>query len=154
MRAPEPALRAALHVLRQKGRKRAMPAHRKEKLSSLVREVVSEIISRKLNDPRIEPLTTVTRVELTGDLAVAKVFLSVTADDAAERRTLAAIRHAAGFMQRILAGQLTLRQCPQLQFQIDAGAKAARRTIELIEQNRREREDQSADDEQDPVGDQ
>lgn len=117
-----------------------MPLHRKEKLSSLIREVVSEIIARKLNDPRIEPLTTVTRVEMTGDLAMAKVFLSVTADDAAERRTLQAIRHASGFMQRILAGQLAIRQCPQLQFQIDSGAKTARRTMELIEQNRRERE--------------
>lgn len=118
-----------------------MHPHRKEKLSSLVREVISEIIARKLNDPRVAPLTTVTRVEMTGDLAVAKVFLSVTANDAGERRTLQAMRAAKGYMQRILAGQLVIRQCPQLHFEIDEAAKTARRTMELIEQNRRQRED-------------
>ncbi|MBI4718885.1 MAG: 30S ribosome-binding factor RbfA [Planctomycetes bacterium] len=110
---------------------------RRERVASVVQEIVSEAIARRLSDPRIAPLTTVTRVEVTADLLVAKVYFSVVGDDADERRTLAAIRHARGFIQRIVARELTLRQCPELRFDIDQGAKRARETLQLLEENRR-----------------
>ena len=115
-----------------------MRPYRKEKIASVVRAVVGEVILHRLQDPRIEPLTTVTRVEVTGDLLIAKVFLSVQGDDVGERRTLQAMRHAAGFIQRMLARELPVRHCPELRFEVDAGAKGARRTLELLEANRRE----------------
>ncbi len=114
-----------------------MRAHRKEKIGSVVRQVVGETIVHRMHDPRIAPFTTVTRVDVTGDFAIAKVFLSVQGDDAAERRTLAALRHARGFLQREVARGLSVRQCPELRFDIDRAAKGARRTIELLEENRR-----------------
>lgn len=110
---------------------------RRERVASVVQEIVSEAIARRLSDPRIAPLTTVTRVEVTADLLVAKVYFSVIGDDAEERRTLAAIRHARGFIQRIVARELTLRQCPELRFDIDQGAKRARETLQLLDENRR-----------------
>jgi ribosome-binding factor A len=113
-----------------------MRPYRKEKLASVVRAVVGEALLHRLQDPRIESLTTVTRVEVTSDLLIAKVFVSVHGDDAAERRTLQAMRHAAGFVQRMLARQLPVRHCPELRFEIDAGAKGARRTLELLDANR------------------
>ncbi len=114
-----------------------MRPYRKEKMASVVRTVVGEAIVHRLHDPRIEPLTTVTRVEMTGDLLIAKVFLSVHGDDVVERRTLRALQHASGFVQKMLAGRLSVRHCPELRFEIDAGAKGARRTIELLDANRR-----------------
>ena len=116
---------------------RDMHAYRKEKIASVVQSVVGDAILHRLNDPRVEPLTTVTRVEVTGDLMLAKVYLSVLGDDAVERRTLLALRHAAGFIQKALARQLSIRQCPELRFSIDRGRKEARRTLELLEENRR-----------------
>jgi ribosome-binding factor A len=114
-----------------------MRPYRKERVANVVRNVVGEAIVHRMQDPRIEPLTTVTRVEMTGDLALAKVYLSVHGGDAVERRTLWAIRHAAGFLQRALAQELPIRQCPELRFDIDRGVKEARRTMELLEENRR-----------------
>ncbi len=114
-----------------------MRPYRKENMASVVRTVVGEAIVHRLHDPRIEPLTTVTRVEMTGDLLIAKVFLSVHGDDVVERRTLRALQHASGFVQKMLAGRLSVRHCPELRFEIDAGAKGARRTIELLDENRR-----------------
>jgi ribosome-binding factor A len=112
-------------------------AHRKEKIGSVIQQVVGETIVHRMHDPRIAPFTTVTRVDVTGDLAIARVFLSVQGDDAAQRRTLAALRHARGFLQREVARELSIRQCPELRFDFDRGAKEARRTIELLEDNRR-----------------
>ena len=113
-----------------------MRPYRKEKLESLIHEIVSDIIARSLNDPRVAPLTTVTRVELSGDLAFARVYVSVHADAAAERGTMRAIQHAGGYVQRMLAGRLAIRQCPQLRFEVDEGAKTALRTMKLLEENR------------------
>jgi ribosome-binding factor A len=106
-------------------------------MASLVHEIVSDAISHRLQDPRVDVLTTVTRVEVSGDLLVAKVFLSVPGGDAIERRTLKAVRHAGGYLQRLVAEELTVRQCPELRFEVDTGAKQARRTLELLAENRR-----------------
>ncbi len=114
-----------------------MRPYRKEKVASLVRQIVSEAIVHRLHDPRVAPLTTVTRVEMTDDLLIARVYLSVPGDDAVESRTIAAIRHAAGYIQRMVAGELSIRQCPELRFEIDKAVKGVRRTMELLEDIRR-----------------
>ena len=113
-----------------------MRAYRKEKVASVVRQIVGEAIVHRLSDPRVAPLTTVTRVAITGDLMIARVYLSVRGDDATERRTLAGVRRASGYIQRMLAKALSIRQCPELRFEIDQGAKGARRTLELLAENR------------------
>jgi len=106
-------------------------------VASVIRDIVSDAIQRRMQDPRIAPLTTVTRVEVSGDLLVSKVYLSVPGSAAAEGKTLAAVRHAAGYIQRFVARELPLRQCPELRFEIDEALKEARRTLALLEENRR-----------------
>jgi ribosome-binding factor A len=114
-----------------------MRPYRKEKVASVVQEVVSEVIAQRIQDPRIDTLTTITRVEVSGDMQVAKVFLSIPGGDAVERLTLRAIRHAGGYIQRLVARELNVRQCPELRFELDSGAKEARRIFELLAENRR-----------------
>ncbi|MGI0149131.1 MAG: 30S ribosome-binding factor RbfA [Thermoplasmata archaeon] len=114
-----------------------MRPFRRERVASLVHEIVGDVVAHGLNDPRVEPLTTVTRVEVAGDLMFATVYVSVPGGETAERRTLTAIRHAAGHMQRILGGQLTMRQCPALRFEVDESVKIARRTLELLAEEHR-----------------
>lgn len=125
---------------RKPGRKESarpkMRSHRKEKVASVIRDIVSDTIAHRLQDPRIVALTTVTRVVVTGDLLVSKVYLSVHGGEAAERKTIAAIRHASGFIQRIVARELSIRQCPELRFEIDEAAKGTRKTLQLLEENR------------------
>lgn len=114
-----------------------MKPYRREKLGSSIQEVVSETILHRLHDPRISPFTTVTRVELTGDLLIGKVFISVMGTEAEERRTMEAILHAAGHIQRIVAAEVQMRLCPHLRFELDESVKFARHTLALIEENRR-----------------
>lgn len=99
---------------------------------------MAEAVQQKLNDPRVSPLTTVTRVEMTGDLQFANVYLSVPGGDVAERKTLTAITHAGGFIQRLVARELSIRQCPELRFDIDVRARKMRQMMELLEKNRHE----------------
>lgn len=114
-----------------------MGRFRKEKVSRVIQQVVSEGIAFKLNDPRVSPLTTVTRVEMTSDLLVARVYVTVPGDSTAESLSLRAIRHASGYLQRMVAKALTMRQCPEVRFEIDETTKDVRRTMELLAENRR-----------------
>lgn len=109
---------------------------RKERVAGAIREIVSEAITRKMNDPRLAPLTTVSRVTVSGDLTIATVFFTVVGDEAAERRSLAALQHARGFIQHLVAQQIDMRQSPELRFELDEVAKKVRETMLLLDENR------------------
>lgn len=117
---------------------------RKERVAALIQELVSELMARKLNDPRIAPLTTVSRVEVIPDLSVANVFVIVRGDPKVERETLFALRHAAGFVRRAVAKELTMRTCPEIRFQIDEVAKKVQQMMQILNENRLERESKEA----------
>ncbi|MEK6798597.1 MAG: 30S ribosome-binding factor RbfA [Planctomycetota bacterium] len=112
---------------------------RKQRVESVVQRVVGEAITHRMNDPRIGPLTTVSRVQLTGDLTIATVYLTVLGGAPQERKTIAAMRHAGGYLQRLVAEALQLRQCPELRFEIDETARKVKETMLLLDENRRKR---------------
>jgi ribosome-binding factor A len=113
-----------------------MGAFRKEKVARVIQEVVGDAIAHRLNDPRVSPLTTVTRVNVSSDLLSAKVYLTIHGSEVEERQTLRAVQHASGFVQRLVARELTMRHCPDVRFEIDEAAKGTMRTMELLAQNR------------------
>ena len=111
-----------------------MKSHRPERVANVVRAVVCDAMANKLNDPRIAPLSSVTRVEVSGDLEYAKVWVSVMGEAAAQRRTIAGLRSAAGLVQRLLARRLRVRHCPRLSFHLDESIKRAAETMRLIDE--------------------
>lgn len=111
-----------------------MKSFRPERVASVIQQVVSEAIAQKLSDPRIEPMTSVTRVDVSHDLEHAKVFVSVMGGDAVQRRTMQGLKSAAGLIQKLLAGELPIRQCPHLRFQLDESIKRAAETYRLIDE--------------------
>src|SRR5262249_18214787 len=110
--------------------------YRKERIAHAIQVIVSDAIARKINDPRLAPLTTVSRVTVSGDLMIATVFITVVGVEAVERRSFAAWEHARGFVQHLVAEQIDLRQCPELRFEMDDVAKKVRETMRLLDQNR------------------
>lgn len=114
-----------------------MRPYRKERISKAILQIVGEAILHKLNDPRIAPMTTVTRVEMTPDLLIARVYISVVGDTALENRTIRAIRHASGYLQRLVASAIPLRNCPELRFDTDQRVKGVRQIMKLLDENRR-----------------
>jgi ribosome-binding factor A len=122
-----------------------MKSFRPERVGHLIREVVSEAIANRLNDPRIEPLSSVTRVEVTADLEHAKVWVSVMGTEAAQRRTLSGLKSATGFIQGLVARELQIRTCPRLTFMLDESIKKGEATLRLIEQTMAEYRPADAD---------
>jgi len=108
---------------------------RTERVGNLLRNTIADIIMRRLSDPRIHPATTsITRVEVTEDFLEAKVFVSVMGDEAEQRTTLRALRHAAGHIQDLVRKEVTLHHTPVLDFRADEQFKKTMETLSIIQQ--------------------
>lgn len=100
----------------------------------MIRNILAEAIRTQLNDPRIEPLTTITRVEVSPDLSVAHVNVSVLCDAAARRAlTVTALNAAARRLRARLGEELVARQVPRLQFHLDESIQRGVATVQALD---------------------
>jgi ribosome-binding factor A len=109
-----------------------MTGGRMRRVDEAMREVLSGAITSELKDPRVG-FVTVTAVETAADLRRARVFVSVLGSDAERRRSLDALQHAHGYLQRRVADELHLKHTPTLEFAYDDSAERSLRITELIE---------------------
>ena len=106
---------------------------RPERVAQFMRREIAEILEHRLSDPRLNGLVvSVTDVEVTGDLSLARVYVSVLETGEARERALAALRSATGFVRHQLAPRLDLREIPELRFIHDASIERGARVEELL----------------------
>ncbi len=117
---------------------------RSERLGEAIREEVAQMVALELKDPRIG-LVTVTRVEVSQDLGHARVHVGILGGEAERKKTLQALRGAAGFVRRELAQRLGIRQVPEVDFRYDKGLEATERVAQLLEQDKAAATGQGAD---------
>jgi ribosome-binding factor A len=101
-----------------------MQGKRLDRVNQLIKEEISTLLHRELKDPRLG-FVTVTEVETTRDLRLAKVFVSVLGDEAQWAASLAALESAKGFIRNWLRGHLDLRATPTLEFRADRSMEHA-----------------------------
>lgn len=107
---------------------------RTERIDSLIRREISDLLRRQINDPRLASLISVTKVVTSADLKHAKVFVSAVGDNVDRKEILQGFSAASRFLRSELAGRLTLRYVPELSFHFDDSIEHAARVLELIDQ--------------------
>ncbi len=111
-----------------------MPTRRQHRVNQLLREEISTIVLRELQDPHIG-FATITDVEVSVDLRHAQVYVSVLGDENQKQQTMAAIQGTARrFIRSELADRLALKYIPELHFELDETADQAQRIEMLLEQ--------------------
>ncbi len=119
-----------------------MTTRRQKRIARIVKEVASDAIANRLNDPRLEGFVSVTRVEISSDLHTADAFLSIFAkNDATKNKTFKAIIHAKSRIQSLLANEMQSRFCPVLNFHDDRKLEKTMETMKLIDQAAKEYKD-------------
>ncbi|HUG15209.1 MAG TPA: 30S ribosome-binding factor RbfA [Thermomicrobiales bacterium] len=108
-----------------------MSGRRQERVGDLIRDEVSDIIRRDVNDPRLG-FVTITRAELSPDLRYARLFVSVFADDAERKQTLEVLNRASSFIRRTLAPRLRMRSIPELSFRLDQSMEHAESVARIL----------------------
>jgi ribosome-binding factor A len=124
-----------------------MSGRRPERLAEQIKEEVSLIIAGEVEDPRVG-FVTVTDARVSPDLRHAKIYVSVLGSDEQTAESLAALKHAAGFIRRQLGHALRLRRTPELHFVYDETVRTAARIEELLSEEvekAREQEPQGPD---------
>ena len=91
-----------------------MTRYRKDRVAGLMREVISEIVTLRIKDPRVQGIT-ITYVDMSSDLKSAKVYFSSLADGMDEMH-LQGLHSAQGFIRRELRKELDLKYIPELSF--------------------------------------
>lgn len=118
-----------------------MPKQRTDRLNSLLKEVISEVIRRDVRNPHINELLTVTRVDISKDLHYAKVWVSVIGTDVQKNETIAALQSAAGFIAVNASKKVVMRYFPELTFKLDDAVDKHMRIEELLEEIKSKREE-------------
>jgi ribosome-binding factor A len=110
-----------------------MQGKRLDRVNQLVKEEISTLLQRELKDPRLG-FVTVTEVEVSKDLRLAKVFVSVLGDERQWTASLAALTSARGFVRNWLRQHLDLRVTPEIDFRPDRSMEHAAKIQSLLKQ--------------------
>lgn len=110
---------------------------RKDRVEHAMRDELATLIAREVKDPRVSAagVVGVARVECTPDFSVAKVYVSIFADDAVAAKAIDGLKAAAGFLRGPLARRLSLGRPPELRFVHDRSAEMSLRLTEVVRED-------------------
>ena len=110
-----------------------MPGHRAERISQRILEEVTLILGREIQDPLIAGVN-VTRVETSGDLRVAKIFVTAPAELEQAEAVMDALARATRYFRRRLAENMDLRLVPEVSFVLDFSIQKGERFLHVLDQ--------------------
>lgn len=116
-------------------------SQRAERFARIVREELSIMIGEELKDPRVADagLVSVTHVQVSDDLGMARVYVSLhDGSPAAQKRLLAGLESARPFLRRELSLRLQSKKVPDLSFRLDDGEERVARVDQLLSEIARE----------------
>ena len=107
-------------------------SNRPERVAERIKREAADILETMLRDPRLSGMVSVTDVEVTHNLSLARVYVSVLETGQAREEAMEALASAAGFFRRQLAPRLGLREVPELRFLLDTSIERGARVEEIL----------------------
>jgi len=106
---------------------------RTDRVGQEIQKEIATILMREVKDPRLV-MTTVSAVELTRDLAYAKIFVTFFSNEESEiKSSIEVLNEAAGFIRSLLAKKLRARIMPHLRFVYDSSMSEGVRMSSLVD---------------------
>ena len=112
-----------------------MSVPRTYRLAEQIRKEASQVLAREVHDPGVG-FVTLTRVAVTPDLQLARIYYTRLGDDAARADTAKALARVRPFVRRLLGDRLRLRHAPDIQFVFDQSIAHQARVEELLQEIR------------------
>jgi len=107
-----------------------LPYKRSQRVGDLLREEIAEIVIHRLKDPRIG-FVTITGVDVTDDLKIAKIYVSILKDED-KKTTLEILNSAKSFIRSELSKRLRMRSVPSIDFRLDASIEYGNKIDKLL----------------------
>jgi ribosome-binding factor A len=112
-------------------------SHRTERIAEQIREEIGQMLATEVSDPGVG-LVTITRVKVTADLSLARVYWTIIGDAAERTKTNKALKRAVPYLRHLLASRMTLRRVPELQMHFDESVAAQDRIERILQDLHRE----------------
>jgi len=110
-----------------------MKSLRQEKLNAEFLRSINEILTKRVKDPRITEMYTLTGVKTDAELSTAKVFVSIfSTDEKKSEATFEALKDSAGFVRQTLSKQMRIRSVPKFEFVLDKHGEQGQRIDFLL----------------------
>lgn len=109
-----------------------LPYKRSQRVGDLIREEVADIIMYRLKDPRIG-FVTVTGVDMSPDMKMARVFVSVLKEEDREL-TLEILNSSRSFIRSLLSKRLRMKIIPTVEFRFDTSIEYGYRIDKLLKE--------------------
>lgn len=108
--------------------------YRSGRLGEEIRKIISNMLLRgDLKDPDINPITSITAVDVTSDGSYATVYLSVMGTDEEKKATVSALKRASGFIRNNIGKSVKIKHVPELIFKIDTTLEYGMHISKLID---------------------
>ncbi len=117
---------------------------RSVRVARAIQQEVSVLLVEKIVDPRLQSAS-VTRVEVTGDLGLAKIFYTVIGGKKARSEVAKGFKRASGFIRTHIARTINLRFTPVLEFHFDTTAEKVAELEGIFQEIARERGERGTD---------
>lgn len=104
---------------------------RKQQIESVLKRTISQLLIRKISDPRIVGMVSITSIDVSPDLSQATVWISVIPQDQ-EKKTAAGLNHAASYIHGLVRKEVTFRTVPHLDFRVDNDLKKESAVMQAI----------------------
>ena len=111
---------------------------RPERVADQIRGELASLLAREVHDPGIG-FVTLTRVQVSPDLQLARVFYTVLGDDKARVASGRALERAAPFLRRQIGSRLRLKRAPELAFVYDEAIAGQDRIEQILNELGKER---------------
>jgi ribosome-binding factor A len=126
--------------------------HRPDRVGEQIREELSALLSRgAVHDPGIGFIT-LTRVQVSADLQIARVFYTTMGDARERRETARALERATPFLRREIGHRIRLRRVPVLEFRFDESVEHQDRVERILRDIHREDAERAAERQDHPAG--
>lgn len=107
------------------------PFARADRVGMQIQTTLSELLRKKINDPRLE-MVTITGVKLSHDMGDAYIYFTIASGEKAQKDALHGFESASGFIRSALAKKLGLRHMPRLRFLHDTSFDYGSRIDSLL----------------------
>jgi ribosome-binding factor A len=107
--------------------------NRPDRLGEAIRVELSQLLAKDVHDPGIGFIT-LTKVTVSPDLQLARVYYTLLGDEKAQRETDKALRRALPFLRRQIAQRVRLRRVPELEFFFDKSVAQQDRIEQILQE--------------------
>jgi ribosome-binding factor A len=104
---------------------------RPERVGEEIRQELGVLLAREVHDPGIG-FVTLTRVKMSPDLQLVRVYYTLIGDDRAKRETQKALERATPFLRRQIGARVRLRRVPELRFEFDQSVEYQDRVERIL----------------------